>query len=1203
MSFRFFRWCGILLLVTNATLAQFSQPGELDTTFNYGRPARFFVDPSNPGPGDGANNQIRVFAFQPDGKLLIGGDFTTYNGVARSRIARLHADGTLDASFNPGTGADWTIHSFAVQADGKVLFAGDFFNYDGTRRNMIARLLPDGRLDTTFSPGTGANGTLRTCVLQPDGKVLIGGYFTRFNGTPRHGLARLLPDGSLDTTFNPGTGTDNTVFCLALQPDGKVLIGGDFRSFNGVSRNYITRLHLSGEVDTTFDPGEGPNAAVLSMALQHDGRILIVGDFNRNSGVSRNRIARLNTDGKLDISFNPGIGTNGRIQSVLLQSDKKVLIGGLFSNYNGIVRNHVARVNTDGSLDTNFSPSTRANSMFSAFTLQSDGKILIASATSANSSISRRNRVVRMNADGSTDADFNPGKGGNSIVQSLVVQPDGKLLISGSFTAYNTIPTSRIARLNKDGDLDSIFNMNAGANGDVISIALQPDGKMLIGGGFTRYNGVARFGIGRLHADGRIDTSFDPGTGVNGTVTSVVLQPDGKVLIGGNFSSYNGTYRNCLARLNSDGSLDTSFAPGSGPNNIVYSIVLQPDGKVLIGGAFTNYNGVTRGYIARLLANGALDVSFNSGTGANAMVLAAALQADGKVLIGGWFTSYGSNTGRVSNRIVRLNADGSIDTGFNMSSGPNHVVYSIAIQPDGKLLLAGGFSNVNGVAANRIARLNSNGSLDTSFILGVGPNDWVGCLAVQANGQLLIGGAFTNYEGTGPNHIARLNADGSLDTRFNLAVAANDVVFSHVLQPDGKLIIGGSFTNYNATSRNRIARLHTDGSLDESFKPGTGADQRVFSLALQPDGKVLLGGDFSSYNGTARGRIARLHADGSLDDSFNPGTGAGGSLSTPTVFSLALQPDGRVLVGGAFTSYNGTARSCIARLNADGSLDMRFNPGTGLSGTTFPSARSLALLPDGRVLLGGSFTSYNGTPRNHLVRLHPDGSLDASFNPGAGPNGTVLFVAPQLDGKVLIGGDFISYDGRPRNRIARLHADGSLDTSFNPGLGADNRISSMALQPDGKVLIGGAFTQYDGTARSRLALLQADGRLDSTFSPGTGVAGISSFVSVYSLSFQSGNTVLIGGDFNSYNGVVRPHIARVHAGSVACSQVPKVMWTGAVSNDWHTAGNWSMGFVPTGATHVIIGPSANMCIISTSDAAAYSVQVLDGGRLEQRHGY
>lgn len=198
-------------------------------------------------------------------------------------------------------------------------------------------------------------------------------------------------------------------------------------------------------------------------------------------------------------------------------------------------------------------------------------------------------------------------------------------------------------------------------------------------------------------------------------------------------------------------------------------------------------------------------------------------------------------------------------------------------------------------------------------------------------------------------------------------------------------------------------------AVDPTFNPGSGANDRVLALALQPDGKVLLGGVFTSVGGTARNRIARLNADGSLDTSFNPGANS-------TVRTLGVQPDGKVLLGGAFTSAGGTARNSIARLNADGSLDTSFTPGTGANSSVY----ALVLQPDGKVLLGGIFSIVGGTARNGIARLNANGSLDTSFDPGTGANGAVHALTLQSDGKVLLGGTFTSVSGTLRSGIARL---------------------------------------------------------------------------------------------------------------------------------------------------------------------------------------
>jgi len=293
----------------------------------------------------------------------------------------------------------------------------------------------------------------------------------------------------------------------------------------------------------------------------------------------------------------------------------------------------------------------------------------------------------------------------------------------------------------------------------------------------------------------------------------------------------------------------------------------------------------------------------------------------------------------------------------------------------------------------------------------------------------LIGKSVILFNGTSRNHIARLNTDGSLDSSFNPAgTGANTNVNSVVIQTDGKILIGGDINFYNGTTRNGIARLNSDGSLDTNFNTtGEGAigvlfeSRNIYSIASQSDGKILIGGNFNTYNRASRKRMARLNMDGTLDNSFNPGTGA-----NDFVYSIAVQLDGKILIGGKFTTYNGIARNCIARLNRDGSLDPTFNVGTGATGR-YGTVQSIKIQTDGKILIGGSFNSYNGIPRNCIARLNTDGSLDNSFNSGTGANFTVLSIESQSDAQILLGGQFTRYNNLSTYGICRIM--GSSDTT------------------------------------------------------------------------------------------------------------------------------------------------------------------------------
>ena len=385
---------------------------------------------------------------------------------------------------------------------------------------------------------------------------------------------------SIDPGFDPGA--NGSTFALALQPDGKIVVSGFFTMLGGggtgaTPRHFIGRLNADGSVDTGFDPGANGKA---SLAIQADGKILAAGYFTMLAGVSQPRMGRLNPGGSLDLGFNPGFSTSQRgvVEAIAVQADGKIVVGG-FSGGVGLRRiGHV-----DGSVDHSFNSGLSRPSPFEleaeveALAVQADGKILVGgffTDLGPETGETPRNYIGRVNADGSVDASFDPGANGS--VSALAVQADGKILVAGSFTMLGgggtgTTPRNHIGRLNADGSLDASFN--PGANGVPESFALQLDGKIVIGGSFTMLGGggmgmTPRSYVGRLNADGSVDTSFDPGA--NGPVDYLTVQPDGKVLIAGDFTMLGGggmgtTPRNYIGRVtNTDAAVQSLSVPADG---------------------------------------------------------------------------------------------------------------------------------------------------------------------------------------------------------------------------------------------------------------------------------------------------------------------------------------------------------------------------------------------------------------------------------------------------------------------------------------------------------------------------------------------------------------------------------------------------------------------------------------------------------------
>ena len=427
------------------------------------------------------------------------------------------------------------------------------------------------------------------------------------------------------------------------------------------------------------------------------------------------------------------------------------------------------------------------------------------------------------------------------------------------------------------------------------------------------------------HGDaGQLDTTFNPGTGINiGLVLASAVQSNGKIIIGGSFTTYNGVAQNRIARLNADGSLDPSFAIGNGPNDQVNGIAIQPDGKIVIAGAFTLVGNVITRRIARLNANGSVDTTFNPSpafdqtNGADDIIADVKLQADGKFIIGGIFHTYRTAP---RNGVARLLADGTLDTSFNPGTGPDASVSAVAVAPDGKILIGGSFTTVSGQARRGIARLNANGTVDLSF---AGPGIASGAiydLVVDTNSRIVAGGFFVFYNTTAAKNVVRINPDGTRDPGFNSGLASAGSVSCVALQPSGKILVGGEFSTPSSPgvpSQVNLARLNNDGTIDSSFKPGSGPNLDVQTLRAAPDGNIIIGGKFATYNGVSRKGVARVVG-------INPP--ALRNISTRSV----IQTGDRVTIAGFIITGNGPkqvlVRALGPSLTASGVPDALQNP-------------------------------------------------------------------------------------------------------------------------------------------------------------------------------------------------------------------------------------------------------------------------------------
>lgn len=723
---------------------------------------------------------------------------------------------------------------------------------------------------------------------------------------------------------------------------------------------------------------------------------------------------------------------------------------------------------------------------------------------------------------GKVDITFNTfddgltGDGFDSPVQSLVLQPDGNLIVGGEYLTLNGIPAAYLTRLKPDGSIDETFNTGAGFNGKVYTVFLQPDGRILVGGSFTMFDGKNTGGLVRLNPDGSYDSSFSTIVGVaTGAIYDIALQLDGKIVIVGSFLKYNGITVNRIARLLTNGTLDNSFITGLGFSHATRSVKPLADGKIIIGGDFTSFNGITSNRIVKLNINGTVDTGFFIGTAFNDDVNDIQIQNDGKIVIGGNFTKFNEAE---ANRIIRLNPDGTRDNLFSSGSGfSKEGVKTIKIDNAGNIMAGGSFIGFyNDFNVNRVAFLNPDGTLKTEFDIGNGPSGAsVFALETDAEGSWFIGGSFSAFDGLNQGKLAKVSSEGEHDIAYLAAgVGFDNSVLSILPLENKKIIVVGSFKKFNGAAANRITCLQEDGSSDSEFnKSKSGADNIVKSAVIQNDGKIILTGNFVKYNDVQVNRIVRILPDGSLDDTFLISKGFNSQVN-----AIQLQTDGRLIAAGKFASYNGMAAGKIVRLLSDGSRDSSFNTGIGADG----DIEIILIQPDGKILVGGRFDYFNGLPYGKLVRLNLDGSIDTSFNIGFGFDKNVFALAIQNDGKILVGGSFVNYNKKAQKRIVRLNTDGSFDSTFDSGMGfSKGDVRTILVQPDNKIIIGGTFSgTYNSNSSLRLIRVLDNGNYDNTFS-----APLNN--KLFSMCVGADSKLLIGGNFNSVSGISKHRIARL----------------------------------------------------------------------------
>lgn len=715
----------------------------------------------------------------------------------------LELDAGVQPKFFKGTSE---VRTSAMLPDGSMVVGGTFDFVEGVSSPYLARILPDGSVDAGF--GAVVNGPVRAVAVDSGGLLVIAGSFNQVNGVTRNGLARFNADFTLDTTFSTNIGSGpggGEIFALKATPDGILYVAGSFTSFNGTGAQRIVKLGGNGTRATFNGPGFSGTTIIHAVDVDGAGSVLIGGEFTTSGGSPRIRIARLlASNGSLDNSFNTGSGPDGTVTAIRVLDSGKILVGGYFQNVNNNNAPSLARLQATGAVDTGFS--TAADGYVASIQPLANGGF---AATGAMTGV----------YDLST-SDYTPAQ--------AVVFLDANGELSG---AQPAVP----------------WNL---AVGPVVAGLMDLGGdNYVLWGTFATDGGVASQGILRITGDGTPEAGW--GAWNRATVYAQWRDQDGSLFVGGDFSHVDGAPRNGLAKLLPGGALDENFNPGLGGSPATIYALAEHEGHLLAGG--------THG--------GPLLVQLDKGTG-------------------------------------------SPDENFQPPvDGNTGEVRAIFVRPDDSVLVGG--YNVTGQASDprMLVYLGVGGWIEREWVAADGPNGKVHALAADPAGRIFAGGEFTAWAGnTSRRYLVRLNAS-TLD--FDAVFNTGGFVYA-LKRQDAKLLVGGLFTNYGGHAR--LARLVAAGTLDATFAtPSTPGGSAIYSLDVDSSGNVVMAGSFTSVDGSSRPGLARLSPDGALDTDVFDAEFAG------TVHTVSARSNG-VDAGGNFATMLGESRASWARFTVPGSV-------------------------------------------------------------------------------------------------------------------------------------------------------------------------------------------------------------------------------------------------------------------------------------------
>ncbi|MXN91806.1 hypothetical protein GR160_11270 [Flavobacterium sp. Sd200] len=701
-----------------------------------------------------------------------------------------------------------------------------------------------------------------------------------------------------------------------------------------------------GSVDMTFNPDDlgwsnRLSGRVNEIIEQSDGKVIIVGLFSQYLGNTVHNIIRLNNDETFDGTFNSGTGTNGVVNNILRLPDGKLFIVGAFTSYNGFACNGIARLNEDGSFDDTFNATNLvSNRGVLNPVLLPDGKILLVYYIDYY-----RHKLVRLNTDGIVDINFDIDSVNNTLISGIAVQSDGKVLVAGLFylESFNN-SAAAVIRYNSDGSQDTSLVVNLSQYLNNPYLVLQEDGKFVVC--YTGENGSI---ISRYNVDGSQDDTFQiPDDLQNVYFTDLRSYNSGKLYI---------QIGAKLKRLNSDGSHDVDFnVPNTGELTCAIRGVSQ-SGKIYVNGNYVKLNGVLDNGLARLNIDGSSDDTFYTGAGAVTGAdggVGALVQDDNKIIISGTFQSY---NGVLRNNIARLNEDGTLDPGFAPDQNIEDLGKVVSLYPGGKVLVE---------YDGRIKRLNSDGSIDATFTAQQFSHDSrpelsrISAVVVLPDGKIIVGGPFNRYGNISIGGVVRLNANGSVDNDFDSSLFGNDnpqVYLLHLPQ-EQRVLVG------TTGASSILYKIDYNGNEDATFNHVPRATMFwLDSFAVEADGKIIVAGYGDGQSGY-RQRLVRFNANGTLNTIL---VDVDYYTSSTFVYQILTAPDGKFYQLST-TYLQPTQNVSFARFNNDGTIDNTFISGSGFGNIAFQG---------NSIIFSGSFSSYNGVGKNNIIRLNTSGLMSS----------------------------------------------------------------------------------------------------------------------------------------------------------------------------------------------------------------------------------